>query len=78
MHIFEVHSNYSVCKKSGRLGLEQVLEGFQYATSLDLDMGYYRIRLSEEARNLCTIILSWGKYKYKLLPMGVCDSPDIF
>ena len=34
------------------------LEGFQYATSLDLNMGYYRIRLSNEERNLCTIILT--------------------
>ena len=33
------------------------LEGFQYATSLDLNMGYYHIRLSKHARNLCTIIL---------------------
>ena len=35
------------------------LEGFQYAMSLDLNMGYYRIRLSKEASNLCTIILPW-------------------
>ena len=46
------------------------LEGFQYAAALDLNIGYYRIRLSEESSNLCTIILPWGKYKYKLLPMG--------
>ena len=36
------------------------LEGFQYASSLDLSMGYYHIRLSENASNLCTIILLWG------------------
>ena len=33
------------------------LEVFQYAISLDLNMGYDHIRLSEEASNLCTIIL---------------------
>ena len=27
MHIFEVHSNESACRKSGRLGLEQVIRG---------------------------------------------------
>ena len=54
------------------------LEGFQYAKSLDLNMGYYHIRLSEEASKLCTIILPWVKYKYKRLPMGVCNSPYIF
>ena len=54
------------------------LEGFQYATSLHLNMGYYHIRLSDQARNLCTIIPPWGKYQYKRLPMGVSNSPDIF
>ena len=54
------------------------LEGFQYATSLDLNMSYCYIRLSEEASNLYTIIPPQGKYKYKRLPMGVCNSPEIF
>ena len=55
-----------------------ILEGFQYASSLDLNMGYYRICISEDASNLCAIIIPWVKYKYKCLPMGVCNSPDIF
>ena len=54
------------------------LEGFQYAASLDLNMGYYHIRLSEKSINLCTIILTWVKYQYKRLPMGVVNSPEIF
>ena len=54
------------------------LEGFQYASPLDLNMGYYHIWLSENASNLCTIILPWWKYNYKLIPMGVANSPDIF
>ena len=54
------------------------LEGFECATSLELNMGYYHIRLSKEASNLCTIILTWGRYKYKRQTMGVCNSPDIF
>ena len=33
------------------------LEGFLYATSLDLNMGYYNIPLSEQASNICVIIL---------------------
>ena len=36
------------------------LEGFQYATSLDLNMVYYHIQLSENAGKLCTIVLPWG------------------
>ena len=41
-------------------------------------MGYYHIRLSKNASNLCTIILPGGKYWYKRLPMGVSNSPDTF
>jgi hypothetical protein len=54
------------------------LEGFQYATSLDLNMGYYHIELSPHSKKLCTIVLPWGKYEYQKLPMGLCNSPDIF
>ena len=56
----------------------QELEGFTYATSLDLNMGYYTIRLDPTASRICTIIFPWGKYSYKRLPMGVSGSPDIF
>ena len=41
-------------------------------------MGYYYIQLSKNASNLCTIITPWGKYRYKRLPMGLANSPDIF
>ena len=54
------------------------LEDSQYARSLDLNMGYYYIHLSNQAINLCNIILPWGKHKYKRLPMGICNSPEIF
>ncbi len=56
----------------------QKLEGFWYATSLDLNMGYYHMRLTPYASRLCTIVLPWGKYEYCRLPMGLCISPDIF
>ena len=32
MHSFEVHSNESACRKSGRLGLEQVYSAAQVRT----------------------------------------------
>ena len=56
----------------------QELEGFTFATSLDLNMGYYHIRLDSDAQKICTIIFPWGKYSYLRLPMGVAGSPDIF
>jgi transposase InsO family protein len=54
------------------------LEGFKYGTSLDLNMGYYHIELSDKTKELCTITTQWGKYEYQRLPMGLCNSPDIF
>lgn len=56
----------------------QKLEGFRYASSLDLNMGYYHIILSPNSSRYCTIVLPWGKYEYLRLPMGLCNSPDIF
>ena len=54
------------------------LEVFQYATSLDLNMGYDHIRLSKNESNLCMIILPREKYCYKCLTMGTANSTDIF
>ena len=56
----------------------QEMEGFTYATQLDLNMGYYTIRLDPDAQKICTIILPWGKYSYMRLPMGLLNSPDMF
>ena len=36
------------------------------------------IELTPFSKCLCTIIMPWGKYKYQQLPMGLCNSPDIF
>ncbi len=35
----------------------QELEGFTYATALDLNLGYYTIRLDPDASKISTIIL---------------------
>jgi hypothetical protein len=56
----------------------QELEGFTYVTALDLNMGYYTVRLDPTASKMCTIIFLWGKYSYKRLPMGFGGSADIF
>jgi hypothetical protein len=39
----------------------QELEKFAYATSLDLNMGYYTIRLHPDSQKLCTIVTPLGK-----------------
>jgi hypothetical protein len=56
----------------------QEMEGFSFATALDLNMGYYTIRLDPHASKICTIISPWGKYSYKQLPNCIAGSPDIF
>ena len=56
----------------------QVLEGFTYAIALDLNMGYYTIRLDPAASKMCTIIFPWGKYSCKRLPTSFGGSADIF
>jgi hypothetical protein len=56
----------------------QEIKGFSYATALDLNMGYYTIRLDADVSKTCTVIFHWGKYSYKRLPMGIAGSPDIF
>ena len=70
-----VRKPYPILKISTTL---QEMEGFSYATALDLNMGYYTIRLDPEASEICTIIFPWGKYSYKRLPMGYGGSADIF
>eukprot|EP00957_Ditylum_brightwellii_P067686 5137636-Ditylum_brightwellii.AAC.1 len=54
------------------------MEGFRYATLLDFNMGHYHIKMTPGLSTLCTIVLPWGKYEYVKLPMGLCNSPDIF
>jgi hypothetical protein len=47
------------------------MEGFIFASALDLDMGYYHIKLDADAQKLRTIVFPWVKYKYIRLPMGI-------
>jgi hypothetical protein len=58
------------------------MEGFTFASALDLNMGYYHIKIDADAQNLFTIAFPWNigkyKYKYKLLPMGIKIVPDVF
>ena len=49
-----------------------------FATSIDLNMGYYHLPFMLNASQLCTVVLPWGKYEHLRLPMGLCNSPDIF
>ena len=54
------------------------IDGMQWASAIDLKMGYYALRLDPDAQRCCTLITPWGKYKYLRLPMGISCAPDIF
>ena len=54
------------------------MNGFTYATCLDINRGYYHFELDEASSKLCGIVLPWGTYCYKRLPQGLMVSSDIF
>jgi hypothetical protein len=54
------------------------LEGITYTIALDLNMGYYTIKLDPTASEMCAIIFPWGKYSYKRLPLGFGGSANMF
>ena len=41
-------------------------------------MGYYHVELHPDSKKLCTLVFPWGKYEMQVLPMGLCNGPDVF
>jgi hypothetical protein len=66
--------------KTRNSGMICSMEGFTFVSALDLNMGYYHIKLDADAQKLCIIVFPWhkGKYKYKRLPMGIKIATDGF
>ena len=54
------------------------LEGFQYATALDINMGYYTTRISPAIQDMTMIVIKFWKFIYNCLPMGMWASGDTF
>jgi hypothetical protein len=56
------------------------MEGFTFASALDLNMDYYHIKLDADDQKLCTIVFPWHirKYKYKRFPMAIKIASEVF
>ena len=56
----------------------QSIGGFQYATSLDYNMGYMALKLCPRSRKILHIIMPFGLFECLVLPQGVKPATDIF
>ena len=54
------------------------MEVLKYATALDLNIGYYAIRIFPASQEMTAIATDLGKFKYNRLSMGMWYSRDIF
>ena len=46
--------------------------------SVDMSSGYYQVNLHEDSRDIFTIVLPAGKFRYCILPQGASVSSDYF
>lgn len=54
------------------------LHGSKYFTTLDANMGYYQVKLSEKSSKLTTFNTPFGRYRYLRMPMGARCSSEVF
>jgi hypothetical protein len=58
--------------KVGIADMIRSMEGSSFASALEINLGYYHIKIDADVQKLCKIVLPWymGKYKHKrILPV---------
>ena len=54
------------------------LSGAKFFSSLDMTSGYHQLVLRESDRPKTAFNTRFGKFEYKVLPMGLCNEPAVF
>ena len=57
--------------------LDSVVNSRLFST-LELQSGYWQVKLKEEDRCKTSFLSRHGQYEYVVLPMGLCNAPAIF
>ena len=58
--------------------IQDILPDSRFFAKLDAVQGYFQVPLDEESADLTTFLLPDGKYRYKVAPMGIKPSSDVF
>ena len=58
--------------------LRSIRSGMTFFAAFDAKQGYFQLELDPESRYLTTFITPWGRYRYKVAPMGLSLSGDHF
>ena len=54
------------------------LSGVRYISKLDASNGFWQIKLDEASSYLTTFNTPFGRYRYNVLPFGICSAPEVF
>lgn len=54
------------------------LSGMQYFSKMDVKNSFFQIEIDPRDRHILTVASETGKYQYRVLPQGLCNSTAIF
>ncbi len=58
--------------------LLQNMQGANIYSALDLCSGFYQIPLAQESRDCTAFPTPFGQYRWRVMPMGLCNAPSVF